>query len=429
MRLVYEYNRLAMLVNFPHQTDVPREYHSNFVHLFLDIAWFGVVSGSAVNFLNIYAARIGATGLQIGLIGAMSAVVNLFLAIPAGHWIERRHTGRAVFWASVFYRLGYAIWIPLPWLFNAQVQIWALIIITFLMAIPLTPLGVGFNALFAEAVPTEWRAHVAGIRNITLSITFMLTSLLSGAILDHVTFPTGYQIVFAIGFLGAAMSSLHLYFVKPLQVGSSAPPPEPEPADISSAPIPRRRLHTAVRLDIWQTRFRNVLLVLFAFHLAQYLAIPLFPLYNVRVLNLSDDHIGIGTALFYLTVLIGSTQLNSFVHRIGHKRVTGWGVAGLALYPFFLSRSHAVWHFYLVSILGGLIWAIVSGAYANYLLEHTPPDDRPPHLAWYNIILNAAVLIGSLSGPAIAGQIGLASALMLFALFRLLAGIAILRWG
>jgi len=59
----------------------PPEYRSNFLHLYLDIGWYGVLSGSAINFLNIYAARLGATGFQIGLIGAMSTVVNIQLAV------------------------------------------------------------------------------------------------------------------------------------------------------------------------------------------------------------------------------------------------------------------------------------------------------------------------------------------------------------
>ncbi|MBI5307695.1 MAG: hypothetical protein HZB37_05015, partial [Planctomycetes bacterium] len=132
-----------MRFNLFQQSDVPEKYRSNFKHLYLDIAWFGVLSGTAVNFLNIYATRLGASGLQIGLLTAMAAVVNLFLAIPAGRWIEQRHTGRAVFWSSVVFRFGYVLWIPLPWLFDAQGQIWALIVLAFLMAIPLTPLGVG----------------------------------------------------------------------------------------------------------------------------------------------------------------------------------------------------------------------------------------------------------------------------------------------
>ena len=156
---------------------------------------------------------------------------------------------------------------------------------------------------------------------------------------------------------------------------------------------------------------------------------PVFPLFNVHILKLNDNHIGVGTALFYLTVLFGSTRLSRIVQRLGHKKVTGLGVAGMALYPFLLALSDQVWHYYFVSLLGGFIWALAGGAFANYMLEHIPPDDRPSHLAWYSIILNMAVLIGSLGGPAIAGEMGLSGALMLFALLRLLSGLGILKWG
>jgi uncharacterized protein (DUF486 family) len=114
---IYCYNH-PMRFNIFQQSDIPQKYRSNFSNLYLDIAWYGVLSGTAVNFLNVYATRLGASGLQIGLLTAMSAVVNLFLAIPAGHWISKRHTGRAVFWSSVLFRIGYLLFIPLPWLFN-----------------------------------------------------------------------------------------------------------------------------------------------------------------------------------------------------------------------------------------------------------------------------------------------------------------------
>ena len=417
-----------MLNRLLHQTAIPREYQSNFMHLYLDIAWYGVLSGSTINFLNIYATRIGASGFQIGMIGAMSAMVNLFLAMPAGRWLEKQEIGRAIFRTSLYNRIGFLLFILLPWLLNDTGQILAIIGLTFLMAIPLTPLGVGFNALFAEAVPSEYRAHVAGIRNVMLAITFMVTSLLSGYILRWVAFPLGYQIVFAIGFLGAVMSSYHLYFIKPLAPGKASPPPEPAPAPKPQTGSPLG-LSTLLRLDIWNTPYRFILLSLFGFHLAQYLAIPIFPLFNVRELNLTDDQIGVGTALFYLTVFLGSTQLRKIVHRLGNKRVTGGGVILMALYPIAIAFSQNVFHFYVASVIGGFTWSQVGGTYANYMLENIPPYDRPQHLAWYNIMLNIAILISSLAGPALAEQIGLFSALILFGSLRIFAGLAILKWG
>jgi MFS family permease len=417
-----------MLTRLFHQSDIPREYRANFLHLYLDIGWFGILSGSAVNFLAIYAARLGASALQIGMIGAASAVVNLLIAIPAGRWVERRNTGLAVFWSSVFYRLGYALWIPLPWLFDAQGQVWALIVLTFLMAVPLTPLGVGFNALFAEAVPSDYRAHVAGVRNVVLSVAYIVSSLVSGYILESVAFPTGYQIVFGIGFFGAAMSTVHLFYVRPLKRDRTPLPPHPLPAPVKATEAPRV-LASTLRLDILRGPFRKTLAVLLFFHLSHYIVTPIYPLYNVNVLHLNDDHIGIGTALFYLTVLVGSARLNQAVGRMGHQRVTGWGMIGMALYPFILGLSHQVWQYYLVSLLGGFTWGMAGGAYANYLLERIPDHDRPAHLAWYTMALNAAILVSSFLGPFFADSLGLAAALMLFALMRVLAGLTVLRWG
>ncbi len=420
-----------MRFNLFRQSDIPEKYRSNFSNLYLDIAWYGVLSGTVVNFLNVYATRLGASGLQIGLLTAMSAVVNLFLAIPAGHWISKRHTGRAVFWSSVIFRIGYLLFIPLPWFFNEQGQIWALIILTFFMAIPLTPLGVGFNALFAEAVPDRFRARVAGTRNVTFAIAYMLTSLIAGYILKNATFPGGYQIIFVIGAFGAAMSSYHIFHVKPVQ-GDTAPLPAPPTTDSSpsgqQAESPRS-ITSLLRLDIWKTHFKNVLLALFLFHFIHYLSSPLYPLFNVNVLKLNDNHIGNGTAFYYLTVLIASTQLGKIVQKYGHKKVTGWGVAGMATYPIMLAFAQNVWHYYALSFLGGFLFALVNGAYANYMLENIPAHDRPSHLAWYTIIFNFALLTSSILGPLTADVMGLAPALILFGVLRIFAGIYLLKWG
>jgi MFS family permease len=359
------------------------------------------------------------------------ALVNLVFAIPTGRWLESRPVNKAVFWSSVIYRIGFLLWVPLPWIFGAnnEGQIWTLIIITLLMGIPYTALGLGFNALFASAVPADWWATVAGIRNVVLSITFIASSLVSGYVLNSVPFPLGYQIVFTIGFIGAALSSLHLFFVRPLSV--SAQPERNSTPDAASIGHPKhkRDWRSVIRIDVWHTPFKAVLLALLAFHLAQYLAIPVFPLFYVHALNLTDQNIGIGTALFYLTVLIGSTQLNRIVQRMGHKAVTGFGVIGMGAYPALLALSSQVWHYYAVSFVGGLTWSLVGGAYANYLLENIPAHDRPAHLAWYTIILNACILAGSLIGPSLANHLGLATALLLFGLLRFLAGFSILKWG
>ena len=422
-------NSVLSIRRFFNNPAIPQEYRRNFIHLYFEIAWFGILTGSAINFLNVYAARLGASGFQIGLLVAMPAVVSLFLSIPAGNWLQRRPVSKAVFWAAVLSRLGYFLWIPLPWLFGNQGQIWALAIITLAMGVPMCGFSVGINALFASAVPVEWRASVVGIRNVLQSLTFIMASLGSGYILDHLRFPLGYQVIFGIGFLSAAMSTFHLFFVRPHTEPVAAAGPDLKTVPDLEEKNHRPGLHTSLRLDIWRTPYRKILLVLLGFHLVQYLSHPLIALYTVNELHLTDANIGLGMALYYLTVLLGSTQLSRLEHKIGHHKLTGWGFIGTSIYPIALVLSHNALQYYLLSIIGGFAWALVGGAYVNYLLERIPEDDRPSHLAWYNIILNAAVFIGSLAGPFLAGYIGIGVALLLFGALRVLSGVAILKWG
>lgn len=409
---------------------VPMEYRANFLHLYADMGWFGILSGSAVNFLSIYAARLGANGFQIGLLGAISAIVNMAFAIPAMQLLEKRPVGRMVFWNSVIYRIGYLLWILVPLFFSRQGQVWALVGVVFLMGVPLTIFTVGFNALFAAAVPEEWRPYVAGTRNVVYSISYILAAVGSGWLLSHLPFTLGYQVVFGIGAAGAFMSSLHLFFIRNRTVAGAAPSAIQKKAEVSSGKSAFRHTWTSrLRTDIWRTPYAAVLLVMLGLHLAQYLAIPLFPLYSVNNMHLTDQSIGIGTALFYLSCLIGSTQLHRFDRRLGPHKLTGLGFLVMSLYPFFMGFSHSATAYFIVSVIGGFGWSLVGGAYANYILKNIPEDDRPAHLAWYNIILNAAILVGSLLGPAIAHYIGLGVALVLIGICRFLAGLALLKWG
>lgn len=425
---------------------VPAEYRSAFSHLYLDIAWFGVLSGSSMAFVAVYAARQGADAFQIGLLSAGPAVVNLIFALPAGRWLERQSIRPAVFWAAALHRLFYLFWVPLPILLSPHSQLWTLIGLTLLMSIPGVGLAVGFNALFADAVPPEWRGHVAGARNALLAVTFIPTSLMCGYILSHLPFPVNYQIVFAIGFLGAAMSSAHLWFVRPA-LAEKAPVRVGRSLGDMARPGIMRMLGDGVRYsvglrfltrgrglglmrtEILRSPFGIILAIMFAFNLGHYLPVALYPLYLVGRLHLSDQMIGLGTALFYTTVFLGSTRLAHLTRQLGNQRVVAGGAVLMTLYPALLALSRGVGLFLVVSLIGGAGWALAGGALANYILDKSPQHDRPAHLAWYNLALNAAILLGSVMGPVLGTWLDLSVALLVCGALRLVAAFCIWRWG
>jgi MFS family permease len=314
-----------------------------------------------------------------------------------------------------------------------------------LMSIPGTALAVGFNALFADVVPPIWRSHVVGVRNALLSIVFVVTSLLCGWLLETLPFPLGYQVVFAIGFIGAAMSSLHLWFIR-LSAGGPVVSRVGRGLGELAQPGASRTLGDGLRLGglrfltrfkrrpllipgVLSGRFGVIVGLLFFFHLAQYLAIPLFPLYWVNHLRLTDAEISLGNAVFYLVVLLGSTQLAQITNRSSHKQVMTAGVTIMCLYPLLTAVTQNLTLFLITSAIGGFSWSMVSGAISNYILERIPDDERPSHLAWYNLALNAAILCASLGGPALAEQTGLVVALVVIGIGRFTAALALWRWG
>lgn len=422
---------------------VPPAYRRNFLLLFSDIGWFGVLSGSTISFLTIYVARLGAGTEQIGLINAAPAFVSLFFSLSFGAWMYGKSTRRVVLINAALMRIYYLPLILLPAILTAPLQIWLIIIMAFLMSIPGAGVQVGFTVLFGEAVPEEWRAYVAGTRNAIFAVVCILTALVCGFILKSTPFPGGYQIVFAVGFVGAALSVVSLYFVRPLPMSvvqasepAHATGNSPDGMLASASLYADRKPHSSLvarsdldrlRFDIVQSPYNKVLLLIFAFHLTQYLPLPLFPILSVKILHLSDQIISIGSALFYLFMFIASTRMPQIAGRFGYRRTTGIGLISLAIFPIFLAIAWDEWLYLAANIFGGTGWALASGAMYNYGLEKASPNPPAPYLAWFTLFANAGMLLGALIGPLVSNWVGIRLALAIFAAVRLITGFIIAR--
>ncbi|MFN7036594.1 MAG: MFS transporter [Bellilinea sp.] len=408
---------------------VPVELRRNFLHLYLDIAWWGLLNGSILVFLGVYASRLGASTFQLGLLTASPALMNLLFTFPAGALMERKPVARLTRWSALLMRLFYFLLIPLPVLLPSNTQVWVILAITLLMNIPGTLIAIAFNAFFAEAVPPEWRGPVAGVRNALFSITTMLTALAVGLILDRTPFATGYQMVFAIGAVGAMMSAFHLWLVRlpdrPVSV-TEAPSNgvNKELRAAEKAPLRALRLQ-ALRLDVLGGAFGRLLLLIFVYQLGVYLIGPVVPNYQVNVLQLSDVTISQASALFWVAHFIGSLQSRRLSQRLGFQRMTGWGLIIVTITLVMFTYSFQPWIYLLHSLIGGIGWAWIAGGLINFVLERIPANDRPSHLAWFNLINNAAALLCGLLAPLIAGWIGMAATLLLAAALRLGVGVAL----
>jgi MFS family permease len=399
----------------------------NLRQLYWDVFWFGILAGSTIAFQAVYAARLGATGFQIGLLSAGPAIINLIFTLPSGRWMEGKPLIKISFRSALWQRLGYVFMVALPWVFTSpEGQIWGLIWIILVTAVAGTVLAIGFNAMFAEVLPPEWRAHAVGRRNILLAISITVASLVSGQILDRVVFPGNYQVVFLIGAIGALLSSYHIGRLR-----KSDRHDLPINTEVGEANNTRRifKRGSLLRLDILRGPFGIFMLSYLAFYMFQYFPIPLFPLAYVSELHLTDGMIGLGNALFYGTMMLASFRISHLSRRYGHRKILIFSSALFPVFPVLLGMAKGPELYYLACLTGGGVYALLTGALINRLMERVPGDDRPAHMAIHNLALNIGILTGSFLGPVSANLIGLQPALFLAAALRLLAAGLFWLWG
>jgi hypothetical protein len=331
------------------------------------------------------------------------------------------------FKSSLWQRLGYVFLVAIPWLFKSEVgEVWGIIWITLIMSVAGTVLAISFNALFAEVLPAEWRAHAVGRRNILLAISITGATLLSGQILDQVIFPQNYQIVFLIGSAGAMLSSYHIGRIrKPVSIIHSENMMDVETSRVKL----QRKRGSFLRLDLLKSPFGSFMLAYLAFYAFQFFSIPLFPLAYVEQLHMTDGMIGIGNALFYGTMMLASFSLNHFSTRYGHRKILLVSSALFPIFPLLLGMAKGPELYYIACLISGGIFAMVNGGLINRLMERVPADDRPAHMTIHNLALNLGVLAGSLLGPVSADLVGLQNSLFISAGLRLLAAGFFWLWG
>jgi MFS family permease len=443
---------------------------TNFIYLFWDIAWWGFYIGSTAAFLAIYAARSGATPGQIGLLAAIPALTSLLLSLPAGRWLRRFPAGKATVWSAFASRSLFLGYVFLPWLFPPELQVEALLILAFLITLPTTIINISFSQFFVEAVPIEWRGMVVGTRIALMSIISFPVTLLCGVILDHLPFPAGYQVVFFIGFLGAILTVPVLRRVHPalppapsasegrIPNGSEGPLPSPSearlpnsrsgpplnttrgsssicrpPSPISRPPSSVLRLLSPVlrppssilRLPPSGLLFLKVVLLLFFFNITNSMIAPLVPDLLVNSLQFSDSLISIATAVSTMLVFLVSIGMARLSHRVGNRRGTALGAILLAFQAVLLALATNAASYMLAVVVGGLASGILASAQYNYHLDALPDTDRPGWLSWSLLLGSAAVLAGSIAGPALAGLSGIPLALVILGGARLLVGVII----
>lgn len=383
--------------------------------MYADVAWFGIFNAIVGNFLSVYVARLGAAPLLISALTSGPALVNILTQLPITRFVERFGRPQALtFWSGLSHRLGFILIALFPLFLPHEWQAYAVVTIVLIQGVPVSIIGVAFSSMFADLVPRERIAHVVGTRNAILGVTSTITVVLCGFVLTALPFPLGYQELFLLAFVGAMGS---LWSVQRLRVPKVKHPVPAKPGTPST---------TATSLSK-DGNFRRFAISSAMLHFGIFLSAPLFPLYWVETLHLSDGWISAFATIVTLTSIFGAVGLRAVTHRFSTRTLLAISSIMFAFHAIFTSLVANPFILALIAAFGG-VWAGSIGVVLfSALTEVCPPHLRPRYIGVYTWLMNMAIFAAPLLGAALADLIGVHWALIATGVVRLLAGVLYLR--
>jgi MFS family permease len=151
------------------------------------------------------------------------------------------------------------------------------------------------------------------------------------------------------------------------------------------------------------------------------LAVPLFPLYYVRIAHASDASIGIIGTSQTITLLLGYWLWTRLSQRRGSRVVLLSTALALALFPALTAATSNVALLVFLAGAAGIFQAGLDLVFFDELMKRVPEDRAPMFMAFDTTAQNLSAVAAPLLGTLLADKIGLGGALLVSAGLRLAA--------
>jgi MFS family permease len=373
----------------PRECALPAE-RANYRHLVQDVAWFGLAFAATSRFLSIYAIRLGATPLELGLISSLPAIVLLFSSGLAGWWLKKtgNNLSKALLWPGFGFRLLFLLPALAPFLPERWQAAWLIVSVT-LPAIPQGIASIAFMVTMRQAIDNRHMTSLISHRQLALNVCVGLAALTFGLWLEQAPFPFNYQAMFALAFLFSLISQRHCLQVRSIQQ-QEALNQETQPVASGARPQPSD--------SPWRSpRFLRVVLVVLASHISFTAIVSITPLHLMQNLGATEGFM----ALFGLAELVAGATItlftNRIVARIGNQALIAIAMIGTALAAMLIALAPSLPLTLLAAAFSGASWTAVGvGIYGFF------NDNAPTHaMASYSIAYQQAIGLGLFIGPMI----------------------------
>ena len=373
--------------------------------LCVSTALIGVPSGGIVAFLPVFLARLGADSTLLGWLSSAPALIAMLSLLP-GAMIAERHSDqvRVRVVCARLVRAAYLLCGIAPFILSTRLLPLALVGLWAIKTLPEAAGIPAWTAVMSQAISPQRRAQLNGTRWALLSLVSALSSAGFGLLLDRITFPLNYQVVFLISFVLGGLDPMAFARIK-------VPPLERTEASLSRNLL--QRLVAYFGPIIHHKPFLVLMVATVLYRIALNLPAPLFSLFWVNDLRAPDTLIGLRGTVGFSALVVGYTYWGRSANRMGHRKVLIISALGLAFYPVLTALSPTSVWLLPAAVIWGLTASGIDVGLFDLMLAIMPTKRQPLFAAVYSIMGNAAAFVGPLLGALLAMNTSVANALLI----------------
>jgi len=390
----------------------------NFMNVQIDAVGIGITSAVS-QFLAVFLTLLGASNFQVGMLTSMPALTGFLLAIPVGNFLQSRR--RIVPWFSAA-RLSvitcYVLTGLVTMVVPAQWRVVSVLIIWAVATLPQTVLSITFSVVMNAVAGPSGRFELMSRRWAILGFTTAIAAFVVGQVLDAMRFPINYQVVFIATAVGGLIS---YYFSSRIVI------PENTAANIQR---PRfsflQQYREYMHIIATEKPFISFVIKRTVFLTGTTLGIPLFPIYFVRVVELSNSWIAGITTAQTAVMVIGYFYWTRQSRARGARPVLIWTTMALALYPIFVAFTTEPWVIVVLAGAVGIFQAGLDLVFFDELMNTIPPEFSATFVSFAQSLQYFSSIVSPLLGTFLADQFGVGTALIVAGAVRLVGSLLFL---
>ena len=366
----------------------------------------GVSAGAIFPFMGVILRRdLHASAFAIAMIGAAWSLGNLFNPLMAYYIRDRVKLPHAV-WPAAISR---ALFLLMPLALAAPAFV-AVSVLSFAVGSLASP---AYAAVIRDAYPVERRGFLMGLVRVLWVVGAMLGALLGGYLLEHFSYRWVFPVVSIIGIASVAAFA---------RIGVPAAPE-------ATTEHQRARVFDGFKVLLTDRVFRMYAAAFFLWGLGNLILIPVFPIFQVDVLKISNRWVGYLAMTTSGMSVIGYLYWGRVLDRKGPFPLLLQVLAFSAIAPLAYFFSHNVPTLLIASAAQGMAFAGGDLGYVNAALRFGRREAVTYYASTFAFLQAIRGIPGPFIGAALAEWLGPRPVFLIpLGLWAVSAAIAFVGW-